>query len=151
MAQAGSSGAGDAPGIAVNDQIATPNLELAFDHDRLRRVIINVFNNACEAMREDAEKGSGRQDYSLTISTRTINDRLEVLFRDTGPGIPPEVLEKIFEPLYSTKSFGVGLGLPTVRQIMEQHKGGIDISSQIGQGTSVLVWLPMRRAEERAA
>ncbi len=138
-------------GVVVHDQIATPNLEVAFDQDRLRRVIINLFNNACEAMFEDAEKGSGRQDYSLTVSTRVNNDRLEVLFRDNGPGIPPDVLEKIFEPLYSTKSFGVGLGLPTVRQIMEQHQGGIDISSTVGRGTSVLVWLPLKRLDERAA
>ena len=74
-----------------------------------------------------------------------------MLFRDNGPGIPPEVLEKIFEPLYSTKSFGVGLGLPTVRQIMEQHGGGIEIASEVGRGTDVSLWLPLTHQDERAA
>ena len=72
-------------------------------------------------------------------------------FRDNGPGIAPDTLEKIWEPLFSTKSFGVGLGLPTVKQIMEQHGGGIDITSQLGQGTEVLLWLPLNRLDERAA
>jgi signal transduction histidine kinase len=60
-------------------------------------------------------------------------------------------LEKIFEPLYSTKSFGVGLGLPTVRQIMEQHGGGIEIASEAGRGTDVSLWLPLTHIDERAA
>ena len=79
------------------------------------------------------------------------DDRLEIVFHDNGPGIPAEVLSKIFEPLYSTKSFGVGLGLPTVRQIMEQHNGGIDITSEPDQGTNVSLWLPLGQADERAA
>jgi signal transduction histidine kinase len=68
--------------------------------------------------------------------------RAELVFQDTGLGIPPEIREKIFEPLYSTKGFGVGLGLPTVKQIMEQHDGGIEIESIEGAGTQVTLWLP---------
>ena len=51
-------------------------------------------------------------------------------------------LSKIYEPLFSTKSFGVGLGMPTVKQIMEQHGGGIEIESEEGRGTTVTLWLP---------
>ena len=64
---------------------------------------------------------------------------------DTGQGIPPDRLERIFEPLYSTKGFGVGLGLPIVKQIMEMHGGGIDIESKPGEGTRTTLWLPLRR------
>jgi signal transduction histidine kinase len=56
--------------------------------------------------------------------------------------MPEEVLAHIFEPLFSTKGFGVGLGMPTVKQIMEQHGGGIAVRSQTGQGTQVILWLP---------
>ena len=68
--------------------------------------------------------------------------RIELVFEDTGPGIPPEVLPRVFEPLFSTKGFGVGLGLPAVKQIMEQHSGGIGVDSVPGQGTRVRLWLP---------
>lgn len=59
---------------------------------------------------------------------------------DTGTGIKTDVLEKIFEPLYSTK--GVGLGMPTVQQIMKQHWGGIEINTEEEKGTGVTLWLP---------
>jgi signal transduction histidine kinase len=70
---------------------------------------------------------------------------VELIIADNGEGIPPADLEKIYEPLYSTKSFGVGLGLPIVKGIMEQHLGGIDIDSQVGIGTKVTLWLPAKK------
>ncbi len=65
-----------------------------------------------------------------------------MIVEDSGPGIPGDLRTQIFEPLFSTKGFGVGLGLPVVKQIMEQHQGGIDIESENGQGTRVCLWLP---------
>ncbi|MCP4936068.1 MAG: two-component sensor histidine kinase, partial [bacterium] len=62
---------------------------------------------------------------------------------DTGPGIPDDLREKIFEPLLSTKSFGVGLGLAIVKDIMAEHGGGIEIESEPGKGTEVVLWLPI--------
>ncbi len=137
-------------GVTVRNEMTARDLEVAFDEDRFRRVVINVFNNACEAMSEDYER-TGRQDYMLGITSRVSEDRFELIFHDNGPGIAPDTLEKIWEPLFSTKSFGVGLGLPTVKQIMEQHAGGIDITSNLGQGTDVVLWLPLNRLDERAA
>ena len=61
---------------------------------------------------------------------------------DTGPGIPEDVLPRITEPLFSTKSFGTGLGLPTVQRILEEHGGGVEIDSEPGHGTRVRLWLP---------
>lgn len=59
-----------------------------------------------------------------------------------GKGIPEDLMEKIFEPLFSTRNFGVGLGLSIVKDIMEAHKGGIDIQSELGKGTTVTLWFP---------
>ena len=128
--------------VTVHKVLDTDGKLLEFDQERLRRVVINVVSNACEAMAEHGESEHGRSSYLLSVSTQVTEEKLEVVFRDNGPGIEPDKLEKIFEPLFSTKSFGVGLGLPIVRQIMEQHGGGIDITSDLGQGTTVSLWLP---------
>jgi signal transduction histidine kinase len=85
------------------------------------------------------------KDMRLTIESRVDQDRVEVIIADNGEGIPQANLDKIYEPLYSTKSFGVGLGLPIVKGIMEQHLGGIDIDSQVGIGTKVTLWLPIKK------
>ena len=86
------------------------------------------------------------------MRTRERDGRIEVVFEDRGPGIAPDVYERIFEPLFSTKSFGVGLGLPVVKQIMEQHGGGIEIETDEGRGTAVCLWLDRNaRAEDAAA
>jgi signal transduction histidine kinase len=60
--------------------------------------------------------------------------------------MPKEVLENVFEPLFSTKGFGVGLGLPIAKNVMEGHGGGVEIESQVGQGTTVVMWLPREEA-----
>jgi len=106
-----------------------------FDRDRLRRALINVVDNACQAMGD----GGGE----LTVATRAEGARVKITIADNGPGIPEEALPKIFEPLFSTKQFGVGLGLPTVRQILEEHGGGFDISNQENGGARATLWLPL--------
>ena len=118
-------------------------LDLSIDPERLRRVVINVVENATQAMTagEDAPAKDGV--HRLSISTCLARARAELRVADTGPGMDEETLQKIFEPLFSTKSFGVGLGLTVVKQIMEQHGGGIEIESTPGQGTEVMLWLPL--------
>lgn len=86
----------------------------------------------------------------MTVETRLRGDKLEILIADNGPGIPAEVRDKIFEPLFSTKTFGVGLGLPTVKQIMEQHGGGVEISKRRGGGAKFALWLPLGMEQEIA-
>ena len=104
------------------------------DPERLRRVVINLLDNASQAMQDTGG--------SITVAGKQAFGRLELDFSDTGPGILREDLEKIFEPLYSTKAFGVGLGLPICKQIVEQHGGGINIESEAGKGAVVSLWLP---------
>ncbi len=112
------------------------------DADRIRRVIINLVENAAQALAElppDREK-------RITVRTSAADAELLLAVEDTGPGIAPETLARIFEPLFSTKSFGTGLGLPTVKQIVNQHGGIIAVDSEVGRGTCVKVRLPLQAA-----
>jgi len=117
-------------------------IDITVDRDRFRRAVINVFDNACQAMTDPASGKDVDTRHILTVTTRALDDRVEIVFEDNGPGIPADVRPMVFEPLFSTKGFGVGLGLPTVKQIMKQHGGDIDIDSVPGQGARVRLWLP---------
>ena len=128
--------------ISLRRGLETEGKRLSFDRERLRRVMINLVSNACEAMKEQEENGGSHREHILEVETRAIDDRLEVLVKDNGPGIEPDKLGNIFEPLFSTKSFGVGLGLPIVRQIVEQHGGQIEVESEVSVGTVFKVWVP---------
>lgn len=109
---------------------------VSFDPDRFRRVIVNLVDNACQSMHP------GEQPAILTIRTRYTALHVEIEIADTGTGIAPESLARVFEPLYSTRGFGVGLGLTIVQQIVEQHNGTITIHSEVGRGTQVWISLP---------
>jgi len=116
-----------------------------FDADRMRRAIINVLSNAVEAM-----VGKGGQDpvpagksARILIESRISSRGCEIEVADTGPGMAPEVLARIREPLFTTKNFGTGLGIPAVERILEQHDGGIDVWSRAGEGTKITLWWPM--------
>jgi len=113
-----------------------------FNRERFRRVVINLLSNAIQAM--TPESGS-QPKGELTVVTLRNDTRVELVVRDTGDGIAPELHDKVFEPLFSTRSFGFGLGLPLVKQIMEQHGGGVEVGT-IADGAEVLVWLPITPA-----
>ena len=137
------------PGITVTRLLGAPRSRPGIDDDRMRRAIVNVYDNACQAMTEEPKGKGPAKKKALTVSTKSVKGRLEVLIADTGPGMPPEVFAAAFEPLYSTKGFGVGLGLPIVKQIMEQHGGGIEITSKQGIGTQVVLWLPLGKSANK--
>jgi len=124
--------------ICINE--LTSGLEIPVDRERLLRAFLNILDNAVDALLEKDAPGN-----RLTVSANANADagRLEIRVTDTGPGIPAANLDKIFEPLFSTKPFGFGLGLPVVKNIMTEHGGGVDIRSTVGQGTSVVMWLPI--------
>ena len=82
------------------------------------------------------------------MRTAAVDGELVLTIVDSGQGIAPENLSRIFEPLFSTKSFGTGLGLPTVKKIVNQHDGIISVDSEVGRGTCVTVRLPVRAEEE---
>ncbi|MFQ5661480.1 MAG: PAS domain S-box protein [Gammaproteobacteria bacterium] len=136
-------------GVVVTRELRT-GVTLAFEKERLQRCVINLLNNACQAaMSPDGEAVTGTE-RALTVRTCVAGARLEIQVSDTGPGIPAEQREKIFEPLFSTKVYGVGLGLTIVRQVMQLHHGGIEIRTEEGGGTCVVVWLPLGPQEQRA-
>jgi len=125
-------------GLSLGRDLAS-SVDISIDQDRFRRIVINLFDNACHAVQDNAD-GTGRK---VDFATRATGERWEMIVTDNGHGIADNELAKIFEPLYSTKSFGVGLGLPVVRKIAGEHGGGIDISSEVGEGTQVTLWLPL--------
>jgi signal transduction histidine kinase len=111
------------------------------DSEQLRQVFLNLGLNAIQAMPD-----GGR----LTISTSQRKGRrgtpagmLEVRFRDTGTGIAPEKLKKLFIPFFTTKERGTGLGLPISQRIVQNHGGSIEVRSQVGKGTTFTVLLPV--------
>ena len=112
----------------------------------MRRVVVNLVENAVQAL---ADRDGPRSDHGDV--TRAATDGFQLAVADTGPGIPAEILPKMFEPLFSTKSFGTGLGLPTVKQIVEQHGGSIFIDSTLGRGTRAAITLPQASAKVLAA
>jgi signal transduction histidine kinase len=133
-------------GVVLARDFGAAGRRVSFDSERMRRVVINLIENAVQAVTDAASSGG-----TVTVRTRASGPAFELVIEDTGPGIPAEVLPKVFEPLYSTKSFGTGLGLPTVKQIVEQHGGTVDITSQAGKGTRVFVRIPWRLSREMAA
>ncbi len=137
-----------APGIALRTEFGARGHRFAFDSERMRRVIVNLIENAAQAMADGSGNGA---DRAIVVSSSASADCYEIVVADNGPGIPADVLPKVFEPLFSTKSFGTGLGLPTVKQIVEQHGGTVEITSSPGSGTRVVVRLPNRVTQELAA
>jgi PAS domain S-box-containing protein len=99
-----------------------------FDRDHIRQVILNIVKNSLEAM---------EQSGTLSVASRTSPGKILIHISDTGPGIPPEILAKIFQPFFSTKPRGSGLGLAISQQIMAAHQGEIYIDSESGKGTQV--------------
>ena len=123
-------------------------IPVSFDPARFQRVMINLLDNACQAMLEDTQRCAEQSTLLVHMHTTVVNGQVQLSISDTGPGIPADVLPHIFEPLYSTKSFGVGLGLPIVKEIIQQHDGDIEVISEAGQGTRVTLWLPVLREEK---
>ncbi len=129
-------------GVQLRERLES-HVDADIDPALLRRAILNVIENARQAM-QTSERGASKPPV-LTIASTTTDSSFNVIIGDTGPGIDPEIREHLFEPLYSTKGFGVGLGLPLVKQVVEQHGGKVAITTEVGQGTEVTLTLPLRR------
>jgi signal transduction histidine kinase len=117
----------------------------AIDAPRMQRVIGNLLLNASEAMVGKEKEGVIHDTTAnplIKIESRRTARGIEIMIIDNGPGITPENLEKIFEPLFTTKNFGTGLGLPASANILERHGGGLDVASTPGKGTTFTMWIP---------
>jgi len=120
--------------IIKNLEAGLPQLQL--DKTKIQQVFWNLMLNACAAM----PKGG-----NLTIISRLDDDRkyVEIVFIDTGVGIPRENINKLFDPFFTTKSSGTGLGLAVSYGIIQQHDGKIEVKSEVGQGSVFTVKLPV--------
>ncbi len=127
------------PGVMLVEEYEAGDAIVRIDADRIRRVVINLVDNAAQALGE-MPPGSG--PLRIAVKSAVDDGAIELTVADTGPGIPPENMARIFEPLFSTKSFGAGLGLSTVKQIVVQHGGTINGDSELGAGTRVSIRLP---------
>ena len=129
--------------VAISDGLPHINA----DQHQITQVFTNLLMNAYEAM-----GGKGR----VTISAEMIRiedggdgrEAVHVEFADNGPGIPPDVAEKVFDPFFTTKAQGSGLGLAIVRKIVDAHDGRIDLRTTPGQGTTIRVTLPVTGGNE---
>ena len=104
--------------------------------DQIKQVFLNISMNAIEAMHSEGGQ------LSVDMDTETLPGMTGVVFRDTGPGIPSENLHNLFEPFFTYKSSGLGLGLPICYEIVVRHGGRIEVESQLGQGAAFTIWLP---------
>jgi signal transduction histidine kinase len=114
---------------------------IQIDREQMKQVFLNVLLNAIEATPENG---------AITVRTRSFTKPggerfLQVEFTDTGCGIPTESLEEIFTPFFTTKTKGSGLGLSISNQIVQDHKGYIDVESQSNKGSSFFINLPLRQ------
>ena len=124
-------------GVTVSTTI-DDDVSIQLDPASVRRCVFNVWQNACDAMKAQAD---AHAECTLHVSCVQNGNRVEIKTTDNGSGISEENMKSIFEPLFTTKSFGVGLGLAIVSEIMEAHGGGIEVDSTVGEGTTVTLWL----------
>jgi len=110
-------------------------LDALCDASQIRQVLLNLVDNALQAM---APQGGG----TLVLSARPENGSVLITVCDTGPGIPQGDLEKIFEPFYTTRESGTGLGLPICRRLVESQGGNLTVWSGDGEGTVFTIMLP---------
>ncbi|NWF86441.1 PAS domain S-box protein [Candidatus Bathyarchaeota archaeon] len=120
--------------IQVLDNTDT-QLKVRLDADKMKRVFVNIVKNAVDAMPNGG---------TLKITSSQKDGNLQIVFSDTGTGIPNCLLEKIWTPFFTTKAKGMGLGLPICKRIVEAHEGSISTQSSLGKGTTFTIILPIK-------
>ena len=122
--------------VTIDFQPGLGDFRTSLDQDRLRRAVINVVENAVQAIDRTGAAGA------VTVDTRPAGDDFEIRIADTGPGIPPDECTQVFEPLFSTRTSGIGLGLAVTREVVMQHGGSIGIEDTPGGGACFVIRLP---------
>jgi signal transduction histidine kinase len=119
--------------LTVTIDVDPPDLTLTADPDLLDQVLINLTLNAIQAIEQDPDTREARIELRGYVDRRS---RPVLQIEDNGPGIPPDVQEKIFVPFFTTKEEGSGIGLSLTRQVMRLHSGSISVRSTLGTGTT---------------
>jgi len=117
------------------------DLMVSGDAGQLKQVFLNVFLNSLQAMPKGGTLGLLASRRSAELSGREV---IDIRISDTGAGIPPEHLDEVFDPFFTLKKEGTGLGLSISYGIIQQHDGDIELHSEVGQGTTVIIRLPGR-------
>jgi len=118
-----------------------PRLPLApVDRTQIQQVLVNLIKNAMQAMTRGG---------TLTLQTGEGSDGVWVSVADTGGGIAQEQINRIFDPFYTTKKKGTGLGLMIVQRIVRAHGGRIELESHVGRGTTFRIWFPLHERPTR--
>ena len=126
----------DAAGVKVaRNYIAGPTIRA--DAEKLRQVFANLLANAIDAL------GSVIEDRRIDLFVENGDRRATVRVRDNGCGIPADKVERIFNPFFTTKEQGTGLGMAIAKKLVEAHEGTIDVVSEVGRGTEFKVTLPL--------
>ena len=129
--------------ITVSKEFCEEMFPLLLDHDQMVQVFVNLFLNSIQAI-DDVEGGWIKVESALDAC----GDHIRVSVEDNGCGIEPEHISKLFEPFYSTKSTGTGLGLSVTYGIVQNHGGSIRVNSTPGKGTRVTLALPISQVED---
>jgi PAS domain S-box-containing protein len=127
-------------GINLEAEFSKTNPQILMDERYIKQAVLNLLKNAISAMPEGG---------TLRVQTVQKGNELRLRIRDTGVGIPEENMEKIFEPYFTTKDFGSGLGLTLVYKIVKEHLGDIEINSKVGEGTTITLSFPIPQKEKR--
>ena len=128
--------------VAIERNLTEFLPKLRIDENLLKQALLNIIKNAMNAM----EVSGG----TLTVSTRLDGDHVVITIRDTGQGMDEATLAKIFEPYFTTKDSGSGLGLTMVFKVIKEHQGEISVTSKKGEGTTFHVSLPVPTGERLA-
>ncbi len=132
-------------GVAIELQL--PEDLKAFPHDRERigKVMVNLLTNAVQAVNDKAKKESlGRAPFEpkIVVCVQQQPNQMVIEVRDNGVGMGPETYQRAFDPLFTTRAKGIGIGLSNVKKIVEEHEGSVSLASEPGKGTTVTVRLP---------
>jgi PAS domain S-box-containing protein len=127
-------------GVTVKEKLAAQIPGIPIDPAQIKQALVNLIKNALQAM----TKGG-----VLTLKTDEAADGIVMTVADTGGGIPREQIKRIFEPFYTTKKKGTGLGLMIVQRIVREHGGRIELESRVNQGTTFRIWLPLHEQRPR--
>jgi len=144
----------EAAGVRVRVQPASQPLVLKVDTGLLKQALLNLLLNAAQAMEEARRNPKTPHGGASDLLIRTEHGRTagieeaRIHVIDTGPGIPPDRLDKIFQPYFSSKKSGTGLGLPTTRRIIQEHGGRITVHTDLGRGSDFTIALPCTPPKE---
>ena len=127
-------------GVTVKTKLARHLTATPIDATQIQQVLVNLVKNASQAMTTGG---------TLTLQTGENSDHVWFSVADTGGGIPQEQINRIFEPFYTTKKKGSGLGLMIVQRIVRAHNGRIELDSQVERGTTFRIWLPLHERKPR--